>query len=103
LGTLLIFSSLCAVIVGRLPTGDINTSGLLSGRKGNDDLYFSPERVQLLLFCSAAFEFLTDFLRPPAQFPQVSGTLLALFGSSHLLYLGGKVGAAFFIGRDISN
>jgi hypothetical protein len=101
---LFIGSTLCVVVFTRLLAGGINTNGLLSGRNSNGELSFSPARVQLLLFTiAAAFQFVNEFLRHPTVFPQVSGTLLALFGSSHLVYLGGKIGAAFLTGRANSD
>jgi hypothetical protein len=99
--TLLIGSTLCVAVFGQILAGGINTNGLLSARDRDGELSFSPARVQLLLFTiAAAFQFVIEFLRHPTVFPQVSGTLLALFGSSHLIYLAGKAGFAFFSQRE---
>jgi hypothetical protein len=93
---LFVMAALFTVVVGRILTGGINTTGLLHGRKANGEIYLSPERVQLLLFTlGAAFQYTTSFLQHPTSFPEVSTTWLALLGSSHVVYLGGKAGAAF--------
>jgi hypothetical protein len=101
--TLLILLSLFAVIASRILAGAINTAGLLYGRTANGEMYFSPERVQLLLFTlGAAFQYMTTFLQHPTAFPQVSAAWLALLGSSHAVYLGGKAGAAFLTQQKTS-
>ena len=102
--TLLILFALLATVVGQLFSGGINTQGLLLGRTGNGNTYFSPERVQLLLITlAAAFQYVIAVLHKPTTFPEVSGTWLALLGSSHAVYLGGKFGAAFLTRRNSSN
>jgi hypothetical protein len=76
--------------------GRSNTRGLFTGQKGDGTEYFSPERVQLLLFTlGAAFQFLSGVLRDPTQFPVVSGSWILLLGGSDVLYLGGKLAATF--------
>ena len=94
---LLFLVGLLTVVGGRLISGGINTSNLLHGRNANGTLYLSPERVQLLLLTLAtAFQYMSAFLHNPTIFPEVSGTWLTVLGSSHLVYLGGKIAAAFF-------
>jgi hypothetical protein len=84
------------LVVGQLLSGGINTSGLLLGTKGDGSAYVSPERVQLLLFTLAvAFQYVLAVLKNPTVFPTIQQDWLALFGASHVVYLGGKLGALF--------
>ena len=88
--------ALFAVVVTQLLNGQINTRGLFLGRKGNGTQYFSAERVQLLVFTlGAAFQFLSEIFRDPTKFPVVSGSWIVLLGGSHLVFLGGKLGASY--------
>jgi hypothetical protein len=97
LAFLMVFFGLVCV---QLLTGQINTRGLFTGQKGDGSQYFSPERVQLLLFTlGAAFQFLSSVLQEPTKFPIVSDTWILVLGGSHLMYLGGKLGA-FFLGKS---
>jgi hypothetical protein len=90
---------LAGIVVTRLLTGDINTNGLFRGVKGDGTQYFSPERVQLLLFTlGAAFQYLVSVLNEPSRFPAVSTSWLVALGGSHVVYLGGKLGASL-VGR----
>src|SRR5205823_5164996 len=62
--------ALAAIVAVKLLTGEINTAGLLygriSGRPRNQNQYFSPERVQMLLFTlAAAFYYITLDLNNP--------------------------------------
>lgn len=85
-----------ALVCIQLVTGQINTQGLFFGRKGDGKQYFSAERVQLLLMTlGAASQFLSDVLRDPVKFPVVPESWILVLGGSHLLYLGGKLGASF--------
>lgn len=88
---------LAGLIAIKLLTGGINTSGLLYGRiaarRRGRDHYFSPERVQLLLFTlGAGFYYLTLVLNnpDPNTFPPVPESWPALLGGSNAIYLGGK-------------
>ena len=84
---------LAAIIVHRLLTGQINTNYLLYGTKKDGTKYFSPERVQLLLFTlGVAMFYLNTVLqnRGSGVLPDVSTETLALLGGSHAVYLGGK-------------
>ena len=93
---LIFLGGLAALVALQLLTGQINTRGLFLGWKGDGTQYFSAERVQLLLFTlGAAFQFLSDVLRDPSRFPLVSESWLLVLCGSHLLYLGGKLGASF--------
>jgi hypothetical protein len=75
------------IVAVQILTGHINTKGLLIKKEG--DRSFSPERVQLLLATvAAAFEYLSQVLKDPTHFPEVSQNWLLLFGGSHALYLG---------------
>lgn len=101
--------ALFAMVGMQLLTGCISTTNLLYGRKNDtgdpikgstrqllkkeDTLYFSPERVQLLLFTlGAAFYYLTQVLQNPnpGTFPPLPDSWPALVGGSNALYLGGK-------------
>ena len=103
--------ALFGIVAVQLLTGQISTRNLLYGRKNDtgellpraagdpvlrkkeDTLYFSPERVQLLLFTlGAAFYYLTQVLNNPSPgtFPPIPETWPALLGGSNALYLGGK-------------
>ena len=89
---------LAAIICYRLLTGGINTRYLFYGKLRDGTYYFSPERVQLLLFTLgvAAF-YLADAIthRRDGVLPDISGQTLALLGGSHSIYLGGKAVALF--------
>lgn len=84
---------LAAIIAHRLLTGQINTNYLLYGIKKDGTKYFSPERVQLLLFTlGTAMFYLNNVLenRTSGVIPDVPTETLALLGGSHAIYLGGK-------------
>jgi hypothetical protein len=90
-------AALIALIAIKLLIGQINTSGLLQGRisarKRGQDQYFSPERVQLLLFTiGAGLYYITLVLSnpDPGTLPDIPKTWPALLGGSNTLYLGGK-------------
>jgi len=92
---LLFLLALAAFVVAQVFTGGINTRGLLSGTRGDGSRYFSPERVQLLLFTiGVAFQYTLAVLHEPTKFPAVSTGWLLVFGGSHAVYLGGKLGAS---------
>lgn len=88
---------LAGLVASKILTGEINTSGLIYGRvsarKRGQDRYFSPERVQLLVFTlGAGFYYLTLALNNPSpgKFPDVPQTWPGLLGGSNAIYLGGK-------------
>jgi hypothetical protein len=92
---LLFLLMLFGLISVHLFTGRINTKGLLKGTKGDGTQYFSPERVQLLLFTiGASFQYLAALLHEPTRFPIVPEGWLLILGGSHVVYLGGKFGAS---------
>jgi len=85
--------ALAAIIAHRLITGEINTNYLLWGTQKGGTKYFSPERVQLLLFTlGTAMFYLSNVLehRSSGVLPDVSNQTLAMLGGSHAIYLGGK-------------
>jgi len=87
--------ALFAIVAAQLLTGQINSNGLLMRKEG--DRSFSPERVQLLLATLAsAFQFLSQVLKNPTQFPQVPPGWLLLFGGSHAIYIGRR----FYLSRS---
>jgi len=89
-----LFLGVLAAIIGyRLLTGQINMNYLLYGIQKGGARYFSPERVQLLLFTlGTAMFYLNDVMqhRTSGVLPDVSTETLALLGGSHALYLSGK-------------
>lgn len=110
---------LAGIVLVQLLTGQINTRNLLYGRKNDsgelipgascrkkdDTLYFSPERVQLLLFTiGAAFYYLTQVLNNPSPgtFPPLPTTWPAVLGGSNALYLGGKAYSRLWSGKGNS-
>ena len=91
--TFLFIGALAAVIAMQLLNGGINTRHLLYGRRAGHATYFSPERVQLLLFTIfVGFWYLLQALdaRGSGKLPDVPPQTLALLGGSHAVYLGGK-------------
>jgi hypothetical protein len=103
--------ALFGIVVMQLLAGQISTKNLLYGRKNDtgdliggvdgdedcrkkeDTLYFSPERVQLLLFTlGAAFYYLTQVLNNPnpGTFPPLPSSWPAVVGGSNAIYLAGK-------------
>lgn len=86
-----LLGAMAAVIAMQLLSGAINTRYLFHGRRKNGDLYFSPERVQLLLITVwVAFSYVVTVLGDRRSLPDISPETLALLGGSHALYLGGK-------------
>src|SRR5262245_27618735 len=84
---------LAVIIAYRLLTGQINTNYLLYGTKKDGTKYFSPERVQLLIFTlGTAMFYLNTVLenRASGVLPDVPSQTLVLLGGSHAIYLGGK-------------
>src|SRR5438045_23854 len=96
---LLFIVGLSAAVFPRLLNGGINTRHLLYGRKADGSTYFSPERVQLLLFTIwTALSYLLNVIehRGDGKLPDVPTTTLALLSGSHALYLGGKAYSMLF-------
>jgi len=90
---------LAAIIAYRILNGGINTKYLLYGTQKDGTKYFSPERVQLLLFTlGTALFYVTDVLknRNSGALPDVPAETLALLGGSHAIYLGGKAYTMLF-------
>jgi hypothetical protein len=93
LEVLVFVGGLAAIVAHRLLTGQINTNLLLYGTKKDGSKYFSPERVQLLLFTLGTAMFYLNTVtqnRASGVLPDVSKETLALLGGSHAIYLGGK-------------
>ncbi len=86
-------AALAAIVAIKLLTRTINTQGLLYGRTAQGKLYFSPERVQLLLFTIwTALSYLLQAIqtRRSGKLPDIPPLTLALLTGSQMLYLGGK-------------
>jgi len=88
---------LAAIIVLQLLTGKINTQyllyGTITGKKENDGRYFSPERVQLLVFTiGGAFYYVSQVMASAqsGKFPEIPESLVLAMGGSNVIYLGGK-------------
>lgn len=110
--------ALFGIVAGQLLGGQISTKNLLYGRKSDagqpilapdgrktgfkkkeNTLYFSPERVQLLLFTlGAGFYYLSQVLNnpTPGRLPDVPTSWTAAIGGSNAIYLGGKTVARFW-------
>lgn len=97
--------SLIAIVLHRLLTGKINTQYLFYGTRSDGTRYFSPERVQLMIFTLwVALSYLLDTYEtqvvhlPPnttPMLPDVPTKTLALLGASHMVYLTGKAYSMF--------
>jgi hypothetical protein len=90
---LVFVGGLAAIIAYRLLTGQINTTGLLYGTKKDGTKYFSPERLQLMIFTLGVAMFYLNNVtqnRTSGVLPDVPKEILALLGGSHAIYLGGK-------------
>jgi hypothetical protein len=97
--TLIFLAALAIIVLMQLLNGAINTHRLLHGREEDDRLYFSPARVQLLVFTIwAAFSYLLEAVekRGSGKLPEVSTETLALLGGSHAIYLTGKAYSMLF-------
>jgi hypothetical protein len=90
---------LAAAVFPRLLNGGISTRNLLHGRGADGSIYFSPGRVQLLLFTVwTALTYLLNVIsnRGDEKLPDIPLTTLALLGGSHAIYLGGKAYSILF-------
>jgi hypothetical protein len=84
---------LAAIIAYRILNGGINTKYLLYGTQKDGTKYFSPERVQLLLFTlGTALFYVADVGKHlnSGVLPDIPAETLAMLGGSHAIYLGGK-------------
>jgi hypothetical protein len=93
LEVLAFLGALVAIVAYRLLTGQINTNYLLYGTKKDGTKYFSPERLQLLVFTlGTAMFYLSTVLenRSSGVLPDVPNETLVLLGGSHAIYLAGK-------------
>ncbi len=116
--------ALFGMIAGQLFGGQISTRKLLYGRKNDtgepvynidgslkyrkrqDTPYFSPERVQLLMFTlGAAFYYLTQVMNNahPGTLPPVPSSWTKTLGGSNALYLGSKALTRFWPSNKGSN
>ncbi len=127
--SLIFLVGLAAIVVFQLLNGRINTQyllyGRISGANGNDkttgdkdsanknaanknssknndqnnNLYFSPERVQLLVFTLGAamyYVMQTMTTAKSGKLPDIPDGWPALMGGSNAVYLGGKAYARWF-------
>jgi len=107
---LIFLVALAGLIVYQLLNGQINTQYLLYGRTSaatsddkNSNLYFSPERVQLLVATiGAALYYVMQTLTTAksGHLPDIPDGWPALMGGSNAIYLGGKAYARWFSNRS---
>lgn len=93
--------ALLVMVLYRMLTGKINTQYLFYGTRSDGTRYFSPERVQLMIFTvwvglSYLFDtYETQVVHLPAGtqpvLPDVPTKTLVLLGASHGVYLAGKI------------
>src|SRR5271165_5744603 len=100
---LIFLLGLAGIVAYQLLTGEINTRyllyGTVTGRKENDGRYFSPERVQLLVFTlGAALYYLMQAMTTAksGKFPDIPESWPVAMGGSNAIYLGGKAYARWF-------
>jgi hypothetical protein len=99
-------AALAALVSIQFLTGQINTAGLLFGQihgRREQQQYFSPERVQLMVFTlGAASYYLSQVLKnpTPGTFPPIPETWPVIMGGSNLIYLAGKAYARWFARRS---
>ena len=91
------FAMLVGVLVYRILTGAVRTSGLLTDARGRT----SPIRIQLLVFTLVASVWLVAGLGDAraarrASLPSLPVELVVFVALSHLAYLGSKAYHAFF-------
>ncbi len=92
----LFLGAMFVIVVFRLLSGDINTTGLLADKETGA---FSPGRLQLLLATAggAVFYFSSILTSPNVtSLPEFPTELLVIMGMSNAGYLGGKVYSRFF-------
>jgi hypothetical protein len=80
-------SAAVAIIAYHILCGQIFLNGLLT----SDGSKFSPERIQLLLVTIGLLVTYVQKAVSSGTFPEVSAEMIAIFASSHALYLGGKI------------
>ena len=86
--------TLAAIIAWKILTRGIDLSGLFQGDAADGSTYFSPGRVQLLVFTVLfAVHLLTQIMAHPTQFPSIPHEYLVVLGGSQAIYLGGKARA----------
>lgn len=97
---IILLGGLMAIVLGKILTGSIATTGLL--RTSKDDNSFSPGRVQMLMATViAGMYYLLQVIDHPTanSLPQVPNMLVGVVGGSHAIFLGGK---AQILGRLLS-
>jgi hypothetical protein len=85
--------ALAGAVFAQILSGSINTKFLLHGTKKDGSRYFSPGRVQLLLFTLwTAGNYFVSAAQSAGRgvLPDVSQQTLLLLSGSHAVYLGGK-------------
>lgn len=99
LEVIIFLGGLAVIIAYRLLTGGINTRYLFYGKQQDGKRYFSPERVQLLMFTlgfammylmKVAHSIESGTVASQIELPDISKETLALLGGSHAIFLGGK-------------
>src|SRR5690349_19891563 len=89
----LLIGGLFAIIFYKILTGSISLDGLFTGDRRDGSEFFSPGRVQLLVFTVVTgVNYLMQVATAPSlqALPTLPHTTLAILTGSHVLYLGGK-------------
>jgi len=89
----LLVGGLFAIILYKIISGSIDLDGLVTGDRRDGSEFFSPGRLQLLVFTLVtAMNYLMQVARSPSlqALPTISHSTLAILTGSHALYLAGK-------------
>jgi hypothetical protein len=88
---LLLLGGFFAVVFWNILTRRISLEGLFLGDRRDNNVYFSPGRVQLLIVTLiSALYYLLQVVQNPTSFPSVPESWIAALAGSQTLYLGGK-------------
>lgn len=88
---LALLAAIAGIVMVRLLTGELRTSGLIEGTTAAGSRFVSAGRVQLLIVSLVtAVRYLAQVWQHPQEFPEVPQTWLLFFGGSQVLYLGSK-------------
>jgi hypothetical protein len=99
---------MAGIVFVQLLNGEINSRyllfGTVTGRKMNEGRYFSPERVQLLVFTlGVALYYLTEVMTTArcGKIPEIPLSWLVVLGGSNASYLGGKAYARWLANNTL--
>lgn len=86
-------AGLSLIVLWKIITGEISLDGLLVGDRRDGSEFFSPGRLQMLIFSVVtAVNYVVQVAKNPAtdSLPPISHSTLVLLAGSHGLYLAGK-------------